>query len=78
MFELSFGKLLILVAVIAVVWLGARRSSRPAHRQSEEPPPSQGNARRVEAEDMTPCPVCGTYVTANRPAACDRPDCPYR
>ncbi len=77
MFELSFGKLVILAAVVALVWFASRGGSRSAPRQPEAPR-QRGAAPRVEAEDMIPCPVCGTYVTSKRPAACDRADCPYR
>ena len=35
-------------------------------------------APAIEAEEMTACARCGTYVSAAKPSACSRADCPYR
>jgi len=38
---------------------------------------SRDGAVKIDAEDMTECPVCGEYVAANSAASCGRDDCPY-
>jgi hypothetical protein len=83
MFGLSFSKVLLLVAVIAIVWFGWRWFQRwekerraPAVRQAERvgrddrdaPVPPKGAA----AEDLVACPRCGTYVAAGAPHSCIR------
>lgn len=91
MLGFSIQKLLVLAAVIGVVWYGfkwltrlqevrdAQEGRTPkkkrrwpgfARRANKEPP---ANA----AEDMTECPVCGTYVAARGASNCGRTDCPY-
>lgn len=90
MFGFSLQKLLVLAAVIGAVWYGFKWISRlqqvrdaqdgtkpkkrrwpgTARRAKEEPP-------QKAAEDMTECPVCGTFVAARGAAACGRTDCPY-
>jgi hypothetical protein len=85
MFGISFAKVLLLVAVVAVVWFGFRwfqrwekeRSARAASdekggRLGRDASP-QADAREVEV--MTACRVCGTYV-AQGARACGRPRCP--
>lgn len=79
-FGLSFAKVLLLVAVVAFVWFGWRWFQRwELDRRVRDP----GNAdartgsRRIEAEDMVACRVCGTYVSSRKPRACARGDCPF-
>jgi hypothetical protein len=81
---LSFPKLVILVAVVAIIWFGFRwferreRERRQAAERSQSrlgpgrPGPIGGHG----AEDMQACAVCGTYVAAGA-RACARPKCPY-
>ena len=85
MFGLSIGKLLLTAAVIAGVyygwkWLGRVQAQRAADekrvrrehkRKRPSPPPA------TEAVDMTPCPTCGDYVSAEGATHCGRKDCPY-
>ena len=80
---LSFPKLVILVAVIAIIWFGFRwferweKERRAAERSAAQlgRDRGRGTADR-QAEDMTACPVCGTYVSAAA-RACGRANCPY-
>ncbi|MBV8168093.1 MAG: hypothetical protein JO021_14955 [Alphaproteobacteria bacterium] len=86
MFGLSFAKLLVLVFVVAVVWFGIRWLNdqtrprddvrKPARGPAPSPHPSTA-ARNAQpaTEDLTKCPVCGTYVARGAPR-CDRSDCP--
>jgi uncharacterized protein len=79
-FGLSFAKILLLVAVIAFIWFGWRwyqrweleRRNAEANRAAGRPDP-----RRIGAEDMVACRVCGTYVAPKSARACGRPECPY-
>lgn len=75
MFGLSLGKILLVVAVIVILWRGARllkaiqagveRLARAAEEdQSPKPKPGKrvpppGEPRDV---DLVPCPHCGAYV----------------
>ena len=65
-------KLLVLLLIVGGVWYGfkaiARRNKAKqmaAHRKAQE-----------SVEDMTPCAVCGTFVTRDQ-ADCGSDGCPY-
>jgi hypothetical protein len=81
-------KFLLLILLVAAVWYGWRYINRkpapgkapaPAEPKAQE----QSRATKTIAEDLKPCPVCGTYmvVDPNLPAdqaaarTCGRPDC---
>jgi uncharacterized protein len=86
MFGISFAKILLLVAVIAVVWFGYRwfqrwekerrtaveELARLRARDGREP---RGAAR--DAEEMSACRVCGAFVVARAATACGRKGCPF-
>jgi uncharacterized protein len=79
MFGLSLGKLLVLIAIIVVVWYGFKyvaRTEEVRRHESRRKAPAAG-PKRVEAEDMTKCSVCGAYVAARGAAHCGRSDCPW-
>lgn len=73
-------KFLLLILLVAAVWYGWRYINRkppakppaPAEPRAPEPP-------KAIAEDLKPCPVCGTYMVVDpgKPAdqTCGRPDC---
>ena len=81
---LSFPKLIVLVAVIAVIWFGFRwleRVERARRRAAERAQARLGRDRLgpiggAETQEMKACPVCGTYVAATA-RACGRPKCPF-
>jgi hypothetical protein len=87
MFGISFAKILVLVAVIALIWFGFRwfeRWQKETKTAAEKKgsrlgggtaAPSRGAP--AEAEEMTACRVCGTYVAAGAARACGRPNCPF-
>ncbi|HSE78034.1 MAG TPA: hypothetical protein VLG66_08515 [Alphaproteobacteria bacterium] len=78
MFGFSFWKIVVLVAVIAIVWFGFRWLQRieSERRKAAGSSASRIDGRRpVAAEDLAPCPVCGVYVVAGSPA-CGRKRCP--
>jgi hypothetical protein len=81
-------KFLLLILLIAAVWYGWRYINRkppakPPAAAEPKAPQEQSRARKTIAEDLKPCPVCGTYmvVDPNLPPAqaaaktCGRPDC---
>jgi hypothetical protein len=81
-------KFLLLILLVAAVWYGWRYINRkPANNSpvaSGDPRPEQARKQApAVAEDLKPCPVCGTYmvVDPNQPAdqasrqTCGRPDC---
>ncbi len=72
-------KYLLLILVIAAVWYGwryvNRKPARPPAPPQAPPQPAPEPPReqpRAVAEDLKPCPVCGTYTTG---ATCGRPEC---
>lgn len=84
MLGFSFGKILVLAIAIAAVWFGFRYFTalgQAARERQEAGGPAPRSARKpaaLDAEEMTACPRCGTYVSASKPGACSRVDCPYR
>ena len=79
MFGFSITKLMVIVAVIAVVWYAfkfiGRRDQLGA--SAKTPRRSAKKKSRDEIEDLVQCGVCGTYVQSGD-ATCVRGDCPYR
>jgi uncharacterized protein len=84
MLGFSFSKILVLAIAVAAVWFGFRYFTglgQAARERQAAGETSQRRARRpaaLEAEEMTACSRCGTYVSAAKPSACSRADCPYR
>jgi hypothetical protein len=81
---LSFPKLLVLVAVVAIIWFGFRwfeRWERERRKAAERAQGRLGGGQQQAptggrtAEEMQACRVCGTYVAAGA-RACSRPNCP--
>jgi hypothetical protein len=80
----SFGKLLLVVAVIAIAWFGWRwyqrwdkeRRAIADRREAEDALRRNREARMaVEVEDLSKCRVCGAFIAAGS-KACGRPGCP--
>jgi uncharacterized protein len=85
----SLGKILLFVAVIAIVWFGfkflqrvylmnqggAVAMRRRATARTTAAP--IGENAQAATQDMVACRVCGTYVEADRKTSCGRADCPY-
>lgn len=77
-------KLLLLILLIAAVWYGWRYINRkPQAKPPAAAGPKASPAQKTIAEDLKPCPICGTYMvvdpglTPEQAAArtCGRPDC---
>jgi uncharacterized protein len=87
MFGFSFTKVVVLVAVVAIIWFGFRWFERwqKETREREEKRAARlgGGGGRVppgaapQAEEMTACRVCGTYVAAGSARSCGKPNCPF-
>ncbi len=73
MFGLSLPEILIIAVLVAAVWYGVGR-----RRQARELPGGDAGEGGPQIEETVKCPVCGHYVPARAPLACDREDCPYR
>ena len=79
---LSFGKLVVLAIVVAIVWTvfryarrmdaTARTLRRELERRRQVP-----SGRPAAAEDLVKCARCGAYVAGRAQASCGRPDCPF-
>lgn len=76
-------KFLLLILIITGVWYGFRYVNRPrgggppAARPEPRPDGQSQSPAQMRAEDMTACPVCGTYVAESTARSCGRGDCPY-
>lgn len=76
MFGFGFGKLLLLVIIVAAVWYGFKFVGRLDKQRKRKLEADQ----KKEADSvgkMEKCPVCDTYVVAAQAANCGRPGCPY-
>ena len=69
---LSLPKIMLLLAVVAVVVVISRslRSRAPKPGGDAEKPAEN------KALDLSPCPVCGSFVAADT-RGCERAECPY-
>ncbi|HEX9465431.1 MAG TPA: hypothetical protein VGB82_22740 [Alphaproteobacteria bacterium] len=86
---ITFPKLLLLVAVIAIIWFGFRwferwekeRRAGGGGRQGQlgrggDAGMKSARGREATPEEMTACPICGTYVAAGA-GSCGRANCPF-
>lgn len=70
----SPSKLLVLIAVVAIVWYGFKLVGRlDAARKSV----AKGDDDSRGGVDTVSCAVCGAYVAADGATSCGRADCPY-
>jgi uncharacterized protein len=83
MFGFGLMKLLFTVLVVAAVWYGFRYFSGKQNRVGGSGGGNDGNvggggsSPKVDAEDLSACPVCGTFVRPATATNCGRGDCPY-
>ncbi|PPR21120.1 MAG: hypothetical protein CFH38_01427 [Alphaproteobacteria bacterium MarineAlpha10_Bin1] len=65
MLGFSLPKLLILIAVIAVVWYGFKAAGRiNRNRQKESNTAARKETSEIVAKDMVQCPKCEAYCTS--------------
>lgn len=72
-----FGKIVILVLVVAVVWFGFRYLTRVAELVIRRDGPPGPGREAAPTETMTECRVCGVWQPSRSASSCGRPDCPY-
>jgi uncharacterized protein len=89
MFGISLTKILLTAAVILLAWKGYQwyrrfQEVRVHLETAARTAQAQAQARQgmragpaLDAEDMTACPACGSYVMAKGTRSCGRGDCPY-
>lgn len=75
----SLGKILVLVAVVALVWYGFKLIGRLDQTRKEELRRQETGAakKRPTVEETVRCRVCDAFVSARGATSCGRPDCPY-
>jgi len=71
----SLPKLLILIAVIAVVWYGFKAAGRINRNRQKEPDQAAGKKTSEitarDAKDMVQCPKCNAYCASLDTHTCD-------
>jgi len=75
-------KLFEFIAGVVLIWFvfrAVRRGSRPVGpaRQARGPSAAERMEAAQSATETIRCRRCGSYVPADHPAACERPDCPF-
>lgn len=75
MFGFSLPKLMVLAAIVAAIWYVYRLIERRTGGKRKGG--SRGGGDAPQAVDMNKCTVCGDYVSAETPNACDRAGCPF-
>lgn len=76
MFGFGFGKLIVLVAVVAAVWYGFKLVSR-LERERKRRVKEQSRQDKDSVGKMEKCPVCDTYIVTATARDCGREGCPY-
>ena len=74
-------KILFLLLVGAGIWYGYRwikgvGAVRPDGAVRDGRSGNTAGRAQHEIEDMVRCPVCDTFIPADNPKDCGRPDCP--
>lgn len=76
---LSFPKILFTLAVILIVFYGAKMIGRRVTAAAKKTPKTRKTADseppRVETVDLSKCAVCDSFI-ADDARSCGRPDCP--
>ncbi|HUZ73849.1 MAG TPA: hypothetical protein VMU87_12770 [Stellaceae bacterium] len=83
--DFSFGKLVVLAVIIAVVWSAFKYAHRIEEIRRAVRREAAGRRQAAQrergpalaAEDLVKCARCGAYVAAHSTAACGRADCPW-
>jgi hypothetical protein len=75
---MSFAKIALLVAIVALIWFGFRWLSRRDAAARAAPPPADrlGRAEGGQAQDLIACAKCGVFV-ATGASSCGKAGCPY-
>lgn len=76
MFGFGFGKILILLLIIAAVWYGYKFVGRLEQNKKRRLAEQKGQASD-SSDTMEKCRVCDTYVLSDATENCGKPGCPY-
>ena len=72
MFGIGLPKLLVLIALIAVVWYGFKAYGRVNRkRQAQTKQAARNKASEIAAEDMIQCPKCRAYTASLESHSCE-------
>ncbi len=82
---MSFPKLLLTIAVIAIIWFGFKYLARVAEIRSRggsrpapvRPRPEAAKPLGEDVQDMVRCRVCDTWQPGRTAKSCGRGNCPY-
>ena len=89
MFGFSITKLLFTIAAVFVIWNGFKWFNRmqenratsaggkPARGNQGQASKSDGAAGASNAEEMTKCVACETYLSSASAVSCGKDGCPY-
>lgn len=86
MFAFTPLKILLLVALIGIVWYGAKilkrrdeiaEELRARMKRGPSPAAEPKTTQNQAIDDLTACPRCGTYLVPRQAKRCERADCPY-
>ena len=72
MFGFSLPKLLVLIALIAVVWYGFKAYGRVNRkRQAQTKQAARNKASEIATQDMIQCPKCRAYTASLESHSCE-------
>lgn len=77
MFGFSFTKILVLIAIIAIVWYGFKAVGRIKEKREQQVRDGEQPSGSIDSQDMVQCSACGHYLSADKLVSCGREDCPY-
>jgi uncharacterized protein len=69
-------KLLLLLAVLAIVWYGFKYVGRLTQQRQRKIAEKEERARKG-ISDTVQCPVCDAYIAEDLKSDCGKADCPY-
>lgn len=70
-------KLLVSIALIAIVWYGFRLIARRDRLRGQRGAAEAGERKLEDAQDTTRCAACGTFVPTDGARDCGRDGCSY-
>jgi hypothetical protein len=82
---LSFGKLVVLVVIVVLVWsmfkharrIEAVKATIRREMAARRRPAAAPRQPTIAAEDLVKCDRCGSYVAAGGTSPCGRADCAW-
>jgi hypothetical protein len=84
MFGFSITKLLFTIATVFVVWNGFKWFNRMQENRATSAGANQGQTKKNDgaagasnAEEMTKCVTCETYLSSASAVSCGKDGCPY-